>query len=224
MRIYATLRRRPSVYILVAFVFAGLLLASAARAQSTQPMGHGDAHGMMRGHMMAGQMMAGHMMGHHMVGGAMGMHGMMAHGMLAHGGSTATASGSSTANAAQAQAEASNAVQEEAQTAPPGFPAALQSADAQRGQQLAATSGCTGCHSLNPRARMVGPTWYDLAETAKTRVPGQSVEAYLYTSIVHPNAYVVPGYAPNIMVQTYGRTLGEGEIADLVSYLLTLHE
>lgn len=219
--------QRTAVVVLVAFALASVLLASGAHAQSTQPTGNGDAHGMtgahamMGGHMMMGhQRMAGQMMGHHMMGGAMGMHGMMG-----RRGGTAAASESSTADAAQAGTEAKDAVQDEAQAGPPvGFLAALQSGDPQRGRQLAAANACMGCHSLSPGVRTVGPTWYDLAETAATRVPGQRAEAYLYTSIVHPNAYVVQGYQPNIMVQTYGQTLAEDEIADLVRYLLTLHE
>jgi cytochrome c len=71
---------------------------------------------------------------------------------------------------------------------------------------------------------MVGPTWYNLAETAELRVPAQSAESYLHTSIVSPNAYIVEGYSPNVMVQTYARSLSEGELADIVSYLLTLEE
>ena len=68
----------------------------------------------------------------------------------------------------------------------------------------------------------VGPTWQGLAVTAAGRVPGQAAEDYLYTSIVRPNAYVVPGYQPNVMVQTYGQTLASNELADIVKYLLTL--
>jgi hypothetical protein len=34
---------------------------------------------------------------------------------------------------------------------------------------------------------------------------------------------VVPGYRPNVMVQSYGQTLASGELADIVKYLLTLH-
>lgn len=153
------------------------------------------------------------------------------HGMMGRRAGAAAASESSAADATpagtktEAETEAKDTVQDEVQAgAPPGFLAALQSANPQRGRQLAAANGCIGCHSLNPRARMVGPTWFDLAETAASRAPDQSAEAYLYTSIVHPNAYVVQGYRPNIMVQTYGQTLAEDEIADLVSYLLTLHE
>jgi hypothetical protein len=70
---------------------------------------------------------------------------------------------------------------------------------------------------------MVGPTWYNLAETAATRVPGQSAEAYLYNSIIHPNDFVVQGYLAGIMLQTYEQTLSDQDLADLITYLLTLH-
>jgi cytochrome c551/c552 len=105
---------------------------------------------------------------------------------------------------------------------PSGFATALEGADAARGQQLTLSYGCIGCHSLDDSMRMVGPTWHDLKETAAARVPGQEVAEYLYTSIVRPNAYVVPGYLPNVMVQSYGQQLGEQELADMVKYLLTL--
>ncbi|MFN8467621.1 MAG: hypothetical protein U0X20_18825 [Caldilineaceae bacterium] len=68
----------------------------------------------------------------------------------------------------------------------------------------------------------VGPTWQGLATTAAGRVAGQRAEDYLYTSIVQPNAYVVPGYLPNVMVQTYGQTLAADDLANVVKYLLTL--
>jgi hypothetical protein len=75
---------------------------------------------------------------------------------------------------------------------------------------------------MNPAQIMVGPTWHNLAETAATRVEGQSAEEYLYLSIVKPNAFVVEGYLPNIMLQTYDALLSDQDLADLVAYLLTL--
>jgi mono/diheme cytochrome c family protein len=108
--------------------------------------------------------------------------------------------------------------------APAGFLTELKSADPARGRQLVLANACIGCHSLNPSQRMAGPTWHALAETAASRVAGQSAAHYLYTSIVQPNAFVVAGYLPGIMVQNYGQQLSEGDIADIVAYLLTLHE
>jgi hypothetical protein len=51
-------------------------------------------------------------------------------------------------------------------------------------------------------------------------VPGQTAAGYLLTSIVRPNDYVVPGYQPNVMVQSYDEYLSERDLADIVKYLL----
>lgn len=107
---------------------------------------------------------------------------------------------------------------------PESFPAALASADVARGQQLTLSSGCAGCHSLDANQIAVGPTWHDLAKAAAARVSGQNATQYLYTSIVQPNAYIVQGYQPNVMVQVYGQTFEEQDLAAIVKYLLTLHE
>ena len=69
---------------------------------------------------------------------------------------------------------------------------------------------------------MAGPTWYGLAETAATRIDGESAASYLYNSIVNTNDFIVEGYAANIMLQTYGETLSDRDLSDLIAYLLTL--
>ena len=51
---------------------------------------------------------------------------------------------------------------------------------------------------------------------------GQSAEDYLRESIVDPNAFVVDGYGANIMTGTYGSSLTEQQIADLVAYMQSL--
>ena len=105
---------------------------------------------------------------------------------------------------------------------PPAIQAALTGADAMRGQQLSLSKGCIACHSLDPNQPMPGPTWRGVGQTAATREAAQSAELYLYNSIVHPNAHVVEGFPPNIMIQTYRELLADQEIADLIAYLLTL--
>jgi len=105
---------------------------------------------------------------------------------------------------------------------PAGVAAALAQADPMRGQQLTLSSGCIGCHSLDPNQVMPGPTWRNVAVTAATRVEGESAQVYLYNSIIHPNAYIVEGFQPNIMLQIYQDTLSEQNLADLIAYLLTL--
>jgi cytochrome c551/c552 len=165
-------------------------------------------HGMMRHEMMRHEMM------HHGM-----MHGA---GMEPAAESTGAAESSAPEPAVPVTAAPEPAAPEP--VLPGSFAAALETADAARGQQLTRAHGCIGCHALDESMRTVGPTWDDLADTAARRVAGQGAAEYLYTSIVRPNTYVVPGYRPNVMVQSYGRQLGEQDLADIVKYLLALEE
>ena len=82
--------------------------------------------------------------------------------------------------------------------------------------------GCLTCHSREPGQTLVGPSLAGVAERADNTVEGQSAEEYLHESIVNPDAQVVAGFSRNIMYKNYGTDLAEGEIKDLVAYLLTL--
>lgn len=84
--------------------------------------------------------------------------------------------------------------------------------------------GCVTCHSLVADITLVGPSHYRLADRAANAVPDQSAAAYLWTSIVDPNAHITAGYAPGDMYGQYATELTMQEIADLVVYMLTLHE
>ncbi|MCB0157073.1 MAG: c-type cytochrome [Caldilineaceae bacterium] len=99
--------------------------------------------------------------------------------------------------------------------------AAVQNADPAAGETLALSNGCVGCHSLDPAAQMTGPTWYNIGNTAVSRVPGESPAAYLYHSIIEPNAHVVEGYPQGIMPQTYADSLSVDDLGTLVAYLLS---
>lgn len=95
--------------------------------------------------------------------------------------------------------------------------------DPDSGQQLATVNACFSCHSLEPVV-LVGPTWSNIANTAIVRNPGaEGPAAYLYHSIVAPNDYIVPGFNAGTMPSTYGDTLSAEQLADIVSFLLTLH-
>lgn len=100
--------------------------------------------------------------------------------------------------------------------------AALAGADIARGEQLSTQNACIGCHSLDPNVTMTGPTWYNIGNTAVSRIPGMSPAAYLDHSIINPSEYVVPGYPDNIMPHTYADLLTAQDQADLVAYLLSL--
>lgn len=104
------------------------------------------------------------------------------------------------------------------------FAVALAAADPSRGPTVALANGCGGCHNVDPAVVMTGPTWHNLANTATNRQPGQSPANYIYTSIINPGAYVVPNYPSGVMPQIYKDTIPTEDLANLVAYLLTLHE
>jgi hypothetical protein len=59
-----------------------------------------------------------------------------------------------------------------------------------------------------------------MGERAGTRIEGMAPADYLHQSIMEPSAFVVEGY-PDVMPHTYGETLTEQQISDLIAYLLT---
>ncbi|WP_129629745.1 c-type cytochrome [Candidatus Oscillochloris fontis] len=84
---------------------------------------------------------------------------------------------------------------------------------------------CYTCHNVDPgSATLVGPSLSGVGVRAATRVSILSPAQYLRTSIVAPNSYVVEGFAPGIMTQTFEQALSPEQIEDLVAYLLTLKE
>lgn len=83
---------------------------------------------------------------------------------------------------------------------------------------------CSQCHAIDG-ARLIGPGLGGLRDRAGTTVVGQSAEEYVHTSIVDPQAFIVPGdppYPENLMPQDFGQILTEEELNDLVAYVLTL--
>lgn len=107
---------------------------------------------------------------------------------------------------------------------PDDFAAALASADASNGETVALLNGCGGCHNVDPAITLTGPTWHNLADTAANREPGVGPAQYLYESIINPGAYLVADYPGGVMPATFGETISTEDMADLVAYLLTLHE
>jgi mono/diheme cytochrome c family protein len=84
---------------------------------------------------------------------------------------------------------------------------------------------CNACHMLDQpqdttNRGAVGPNMGNLAENAAMRVEGLSAEEYVYQSVVDPNAYVVDGYAPGVMLQDLATKMSEDEIRGLAAWLL----
>jgi len=98
--------------------------------------------------------------------------------------------------------------------------AAFANADVAAGEQLYTTSGCIGCHSLDPAIVLTGPTWHNLGNVAVSRVPGESPALYIDTSIVNPGAHVVGGYPDGIMPKNYGDLLSVQDQVNLLKFIL----
>ena len=89
--------------------------------------------------------------------------------------------------------------------------------------------GCVTCHSLVPGEIKVGPSHAGVASRAAEVIQqsnytgsATTAEGYLRESILDPNLYVESGFVPGVMYQGYSSTLSEGQLADLVAFLLTL--
>ena len=90
----------------------------------------------------------------------------------------------------------------------------------QQGQAVY-TLRCAQCHALTPDTVVIGPSLAGVATRAATRVPGYDSEAYLETSILIPENYLVEGFA-NTMPTNFGKELTSEEFSALVAYLMTL--
>ena len=87
---------------------------------------------------------------------------------------------------------------------------------------IGAQPGCATCHSLNVDEVIVGPSQAGVGTRAETRISGVSAEDYLRQSILDPDAYLVEGFQPGVMVQVWAEELSEEQVDNLVAYLLTL--
>ena len=103
--------------------------------------------------------------------------------------------------------------------------ASLLPGDAARGEALTVPQNCVGCHETDNSLVDVAPTWKEVADTAvgRAQMLGLAGPAlYLYSSIMLPNEFIVDGYNSDVMPQTYSDDLSAREVADLLTYLLSL--
>lgn len=97
--------------------------------------------------------------------------------------------------------------------------AELPAGNADSGKTLFTAQACAGCHSLEAGKTLVGPSMAGLFTTAAKRQPNLGAKEYLYQSIVDPNKFVVSGFQPNLMTQTYAKTLTAQQMADILAYI-----
>lgn len=100
----------------------------------------------------------------------------------------------------------------------------LPAGNADNGTKLYNAKGCVGCHSLEQGKRLVGPTFYNVYEDAKNQVPGMEPDAYLYQSIVDPNAHIVTTYQSGLMPATFSSQFTPQEMADMLAWFKRDHQ
>jgi mono/diheme cytochrome c family protein len=85
--------------------------------------------------------------------------------------------------------------------------------DPAAGKEVFMSSGCGGCHTYGPAgtSATIGP---DL----DTALQGKDAE-FVLTSIVDPTAEIASGFQANIMPTTFGESLSDQQLADLVAFL-----
>lgn len=83
------------------------------------------------------------------------------------------------------------------------------------GAQVFANNGCGGCHKLEGVEGATGITGPDLSEVLPG-VPASKIEE----DIVDPNKEIAQGYPSGVMPETFGTSLSEEELAQLVEFLV----
>ncbi|MBI2759396.1 MAG: cytochrome c oxidase subunit II [Chloroflexi bacterium] len=100
--------------------------------------------------------------------------------------------------------------------------AAAAQTPAGRGEQLANTIGCRGCHTIDG-SKLVGPSWQGLYGSPVTLSDGTTItanDAYLIESIANPSIKIVKGFETTTAMPKFDLT--DAQIQDLVAYLATL--
>ena len=86
------------------------------------------------------------------------------------------------------------------------------------GKAAFAANGCSSCHTFKPAGATgkIGPDLDNLPADAKKA--GKPLQPFIKESIVNPNAYIAPGYSPNVMPNTFG-SLPKSQLDALVAFL-----
>lgn len=92
--------------------------------------------------------------------------------------------------------------------------------EAAAGKAIFAQQGCGSCHTFAAAdsTGMIGP---DLGKTLERDADraGKPLAEFVRESIVQPDAFVAPGFKRGIMPKTFGESLSDEQLADLVAFL-----
>ncbi len=93
--------------------------------------------------------------------------------------------------------------------------------DAAAGREVFISTGCGTCHTLEEAdaTGTVGPSLdTDLVPSAEAA--GAPLAEHVRTSIVNPDAWVMPRYAAAVMPSNFGSQLSETQLDDLVAFIV----
>ena len=94
--------------------------------------------------------------------------------------------------------------------------------DPVNGEKVFGANGCSACHSTGAN-KVIGPGLAGILARAESRGTGQTAEEYIRTSIIDPGALVVEEFSDNVMPSTFGTSISDSDLQDLIAYLSTLH-
>jgi cytochrome c oxidase subunit 2 len=82
------------------------------------------------------------------------------------------------------------------------------------------SAGCGSCHTLAAAGTTgtVGPN-LGVRVVPDAEKAGMPVKAFVMQSILKPNAFIAPGYGPNVMPQTFSQTLTQTQVQALVNFI-----
>ena len=95
--------------------------------------------------------------------------------------------------------------------------------NAAAGKAVFAANGCASCHTFQPAKATgtVGPN-LDTAPTSDAKADGNmDLSAFVSQSITDPDAYIAKGYSKGIMPTTFGSSLSQTQLNDLVAFIVS---
>jgi cytochrome c oxidase subunit II len=85
------------------------------------------------------------------------------------------------------------------------------------------SAGCGGCHTLAAAGTTgtIGPN-LGTSIVASAKKAGMPLKPFIMESIVKPNAFIAPGFQPNVMPESFSQTLTSTQIQALVNFLASV--
>jgi cytochrome c oxidase subunit II len=85
------------------------------------------------------------------------------------------------------------------------------------------SAGCSSCHTLAAAGATgtVGPN-LGTSVVSSAKKAGMALKPFIMESIEKPNAFIAPGFRPNVMPQTFSQTLTPTQIQALVNFIASV--